>query len=156
METSYRKAICQMCGNKSMFVPMEYFLEKLTTTNEPEQAQRLKGIRILFTEETAESPYPTKIIKNKNVSNIKYQHKYVMVLKKRIPLTYLKSPVRADTVETLFESQAVFDAPFYREEQIKERKFPRDVFYNRKLPIMCDAMLWVFFNYYQHYINEGF
>jgi hypothetical protein len=164
MKTTYEHAISKMCGNKCMFGPIGHYIDK--SENE-EYGHDVKGIRILFSEESADAPSSSGRIKsevggdprmNRRIGEdpqiIKPQHKCVMVCNV-IPSFCQEPPINARTIQTSFESQAVYDAPFDREEQIKERKFPRDPHYHRKLPIICESMLWAFFNYYQHYIDEG-
>jgi hypothetical protein len=176
MKTTYQKAIYRMCGNKSMIAPIGYFTEceSECSYNKPcsincaaKYESDMKGIRILFSEEPDNKPLSAARIKYEvggddkinrkpleNPEIIKFQHKSV-IISNILPSTCQEPSIMMRTVKIPFGSQAVYTAPYAREDQIAERKFPRDPFYDLKLPIICDAMLWVFFNYYQHYIKEG-
>ena len=46
-------------------------------------------------------------------------------------------------------------APATEEEQFKERKFPMDPFFERGIPEMAKAFIWVLVQYYSKYVNEG-
>lgn len=46
-------------------------------------------------------------------------------------------------------------APATEEEQFKERKFPMDPFFERGIPEMAKAFMWMLVQYYPKYVNDG-
>lgn len=55
----------------------------------------------------------------------------------------------------IFLSRWVYDAPEDPVEQMKQRRFKRDDFFEQCLPEMAEAMFWVAVNYFHNYIKEG-
>lgn len=54
-----------------------------------------------------------------------------------------------------FLSKFVNEPPETKEEQFKKKLFKKDPFFERRIPILAPAFLWIATKYYPHYIREG-
>jgi phage/plasmid-associated DNA primase len=54
-----------------------------------------------------------------------------------------------------FQSTWVKDAPEDEAEQYRQRRFKMNVNFERRIPILAPAFLWIMSQYYPHYSNEG-
>ena len=54
-----------------------------------------------------------------------------------------------------FLSKWVHDAPEAEEEQFKQRRFKIDIFFEKKIPEMAPAFMWILVQYYEKYVSEG-
>lgn len=54
-----------------------------------------------------------------------------------------------------YMSTWVDDAPDDEAEQLRTRKFKKNPFFERRIPILAPAFLWIMSQYYPYYVNEG-
>jgi phage/plasmid-associated DNA primase len=171
MKTTWQRFVADILGEKCISMPVNYFTKGKGEANGATPAEvRLDGCRMMFSEEPEEKvPFLVSVIKSCSGNEKVYirglfqegreiipQHKVVIVVNTMPPIGGNKEGALEERiVVTPFESIATYGAPDNLEEQIKQRNFPRDPFFDRKLPGLSDAGLWIMYNMYPEYIVEG-
>jgi phage/plasmid-associated DNA primase len=169
MKTTWQRFVGSILGNKCMSMPINYFTIGKGAANGATPAEiRLEGCRMMFSEEPeSKVPLLTSIVKSE-VGNEKKQIRPLYGESKEIvpqhktcivcndpPPTNQEGATEERMIFCPFETQATFDAPATEEEQIKQRKFPRNPFFDRELPGLIDAGLWIMYHTFPLYAKEG-
>ncbi len=169
MKSTWQHAIMDMCGDTAVTMPINYFTMGRGKANDASPAEIvLKGARIMFSEEPDEKvPLLVSMIKAAG-SDDKVRarelygeseqfpptHKTVIVCNTPPP-TGREGATEERVCMVPFISQAVFGAPEDPIEQLAQRKFPRNAFFGRKLPLLSDAILWIAIQFYPQYASDG-
>jgi len=169
MKTTFQRAICLMCGDKAVIMPVDYFTKGKGNANSATPAEvRLDGARIMFCEEPdAKITFLASIVKSETGGDPREarelygeaydfipQHKVVIIGNKAPPMSHEDAMI--DRVKILdFLSKMRMVHPETLEEQIKQRTFPRDFLFGEKLAKFRTVMLWDAFQMYPAYAKEG-
>lgn len=82
-------------------------------------------------------------------------YKFFFMCNKIPPIPTGGDAVRNRTLIVPFLSTFKSDAPVVEEEQYATRTFPMDPFFERGIPEMAKAFMWILVQYYPRYIKEG-
>jgi phage/plasmid-associated DNA primase len=169
MKTTWQRFVGSILGNKCISMPINYFTLGKGAANGATPAEiRLEGCRMMFSEEPENKvPLLPSIIKaevgndKKQIRPLYGESKDIIPQHKTCIVCNVPPPVGQEgaTEERMifcpFETQATYDAPATEAEQIAQRKFPRNPFFDKELPGLIDAGLWIMYHTYPLYAKEG-
>jgi phage/plasmid-associated DNA primase len=168
-KTTWEEAVLLVMKDYAIKMPINYFTSGKGKANDASPAEaRLDGVRVMFSEEPDERvPLLVSVIKSETGNDTKPvrklyeegkdiipQHKTVIVCN-IVPVIPKEEAIEDRVAVTPYESQMVYDAPADLAEQIAKRKFPRDPFFGRKLRKLAPGIMWLMYNYYALYVEEG-
>jgi phage/plasmid-associated DNA primase len=169
MKTTWELYVSEILKDKCMSMAINFFTMGKGGANSATPAEiRREGSRLMFSEEPeGKVPFMVSIVKStvgndkqpgrglyEETRDIKPQDKVVVVCNYPPPIA--KEPATEERVIVLeFSSQVSYDAPKDKETQDKTRIFPRDPLFDRKLPSLIDAGLWIMVQIYPLYSREG-
>jgi putative DNA primase/helicase len=125
---------------------------KIAIMQEPEDNDTLKGG--IIKDVTGGEPYFARFLHD-NGREVKNTFKLILMCNK-IPVI----PNAGKAVENRlrifpFLSTWVDDAPADPEEQMNQRRFQKDPFFEERIPVLMPAFLWVLKEIYPDYVTEG-
>ncbi|CAH6421406.1 D5 DNA Primase [uncultured virus] len=169
MKTTWQLAVQKVCGAKCMNMPINYFTMGKGGANSATPSEiRREGSRLMLSEEPENrTPFLASIVKSvcgnctesgrnlfEESRDFETQDRVVVVC--NFPPPVAREGATDDRIEILeFGSQVRYDASLDRDEQFKQRVFPRDPLFDRKLPAMLDGILWIMVKTYPAYSREG-
>ena len=133
------------------------------------QLARAKSTRIAFMDEPADDvPMNKEVIKrwvggdsffsrflHDNGSDVQVTFKLVLTCNKVPVIPNADKAIKNRTRLFPFLATWVDDAPEDEAEQYRLRRFKRNQFFERRIPILAPAFLWIMSQYYPHYATEG-
>lgn len=92
---------------------------------------------------------------NEDGGKVKMTFKLILVCNKIPRMNSVHQSVKNRFLIFPFLSRWSYDAPTDEEAQYKEMHFKRDNLFERQIPALAPALLWVFAQYYPKYVEEG-
>lgn len=151
-------------------IPIGAVTEKALSSSSPSpQFARAKNTRIAFLDEPEDDiPMQKGTVKRltggdsffarhlqENGADIKSTFKLVLVCNK-VPIFANPDPAIKKRTNILPHfSEWVEDAPADINEQYAQRKFKMNILFDKRIPILAPAILWIAVMYYPKYVNEG-
>lgn len=169
MKTTWQLFVSKICGDKCISMPINYFTMGKGAANNAAPAEvRREGARLTFSEEPEnKTPFLVSIVKSivgndkqpgrglyEETRDIEPQDKTVVVCNYPPPISK-ESAIEDRVIIIEFGSRVSYNAPKTEDERVKDRHFPRDPLFDRKLPGMVDAGLWIMVQMYSLYSREG-
>lgn len=151
-------------------LPVSVLNERSISSNSPTpHLARTKSTRVAFLDEPEDDiPIYKNVIKRltggdsffarflqENGSEIKTTFKLILTCNRVPVIPNADKAIKNRTKIFPFLSTWVDDAPKEESEQYQQRKFPRDPFFENKIPTLAPAFLWIITQYYSYYIKEG-
>lgn len=135
------------------------------------QLAQMNGSRIGFTDEcelgSGEGEFKASIIKklaggdsfygrflHDNGGKIKVMFKFIIVCNKVPQMSSVHKSIKSKFFIFPFLSLFSDDAPIDEAEQFKQRHFKRDTRFEKQIPRLAPAILWIFAKFYPKYIKE--
>ena len=169
MKTAFQRAVCLMCGNKSVVVPANYLNTGRGKANDasPMEAQFDGASLVVLDEFEPDTYFMPGLVKSNTGGNpatarklyqapkeFEQTHKIVGIGNK--PPLFKKEDALVDRVVYVpFLTQMVYKPPADPMQQITDRKFKRDPMFMDSLPQLRHAMLWIAVQDYESYCKEG-
>ena len=150
--------------------PVELLTEKGMSSSGPTpQLARAKATHVAFLDEPEDDvPMKKGTIKRytggdsffarllqDNGGDIKATFTMILMCNKVPIIPHADRAIRNRTRLFPFLSSWVDDPPESEEEQFNQRRFKKDPFFERRIPILAPAFLWILVKYYPHYATEG-
>ncbi|MDF0682416.1 MAG: hypothetical protein P0116_15780 [Candidatus Nitrosocosmicus sp.] len=150
--------------------PVSLLCEKsMNSSGASPQLARSKSTRIAFLDEPEDDiPMQKGTIKrytggddffarflHDNGSDVKATFKMVLMCNKVPVIPNADRAIVRRTRLFPFLSTWVDDPPETEDQQFIERKFKKNPFFDRRIPILAPAFLWIMAQYYPHYSDEG-
>ena len=143
--------------------------KKTNSSNATPELARTKGARIVFIDEPEDDvPLNKGIIKrfiggdsfytralHSNGGDVNVSFKMVLT-SNRVPTIPNADKAIKERVKIFpYDSTWMDNAPDDEETRIKNKTFKKDKFFEKKIPVLANAFLWIMVQYYPIYINEG-
>lgn len=169
MKSTWQKYVSSICGEKYASMPMNFYTMGKGSANSATPAEtRREGCRLTISEEPEnKTPLMPSMLKSVSGNDdqyarelygegriISYQDKILFVCNYPPPVTH-EAAIEERIIDLEFKSKCVWNPPADENEQIKQRLFPRDPLFDRKLPGMIDAGLWIMVQMFPIYAREG-
>lgn len=169
MKSTWQKYASIICGEKYTSMPMNFYtMGKGSANNATPAETRRENCRLTISEEPENKvPLMPSILKSVSGNDdqyarelyaegriISYQDKILIVCNYPPPVAH-EAAIEERIINLEFGSKCVWNPPPTRDEQIEQRLFHRDPLFDRKLPGMIDAGLWIMVQMFPIYAREG-
>jgi len=163
------RALGCVFGDYFMKMPMNLFTQGRGKANEASPVEAAAaGCRVVISEEPEESvPLLSSIIKDRTGDDDGTTRKLYGEPRQTVPMAktivVCNTPPVCGAEEAMeervvvcpFESRWQNNAPKSSEEQFRKRIFKIDPYFSKTIPSLAPGILWIAYNYYSKYIEEG-
>jgi len=150
--------------------PISMISEKAMNSSGPTpQLARAKSTRVAFLDEGDDDVSLSKAtikrftggdsffarLLQENGGDVQATFKLVLTCNKVPVITNPDKPIKGRTKLFPFMSKFVSNPPTDPEEQYEQKLFKKDPFFEKRIPILAPAFLWIMTQYFPHYVEEG-